>query len=138
MTGANLPDLILTERGFLVGGDNLVVYSTKASKSFHVKTTQYKKIKLNLSRDSYYVSLDGDENMNFTAGINGNDFTFYVYLDFPVTDDNTNLGVEVSVINDSGKNVRIKLMDKTGKAKIVNRSGVQIYARDDSERVSLI
>ncbi len=111
----------------------------KSRKIFQKKTKNFQKIRLDLDNETYTVSDLGDneQEMGFSGNFSDKEFNLYVDSDIPNSDENKDLGIEISIINGSGRNVNVVLKDKTGKVRILDRNRNHIYVKSDSEKVYL-
>lgn len=134
-------DLVIKETGYLVGGDNFEMYANAdVNDRVWIKTKDYINILLNLNSDNYSVDAlrSGSEAQSLGGRLPLRDFTVYVDLNVPYAEENENIGMSIRISNASGRNVNVALAQRTGKVKLLDRNGNEIYMKSDSEKVYIV
>ncbi len=134
-------DFIVIHRGYLYGGFNFETFSMFNSKGRLRKTTAGKMdVLLTLSSHSYTIQSTDDAGRTDTVSgdIPNRNFTMYIKSDIDTrVKENENLQVNIKVMNDSGKDLRVQLEQTGGRVRLLDREGNEIIARNDKERVYL-
>lgn len=132
-------DFIVFHRGYLYAGYNFETYSgLNPAERTRLSTRGKVDVFLTLDGSEYTLeSIDSDGNRETFKGILPDRYlTFYiesnVYTDIP---ENNDLQVNITIKNDSGRNIRVKTAESGGRMKLMDRDGNEIDIKSDKEKV---
>ncbi len=137
-TGSGDADIIVNETGYLTAGENLEIYSIDKS-VFRNKTSGKTNIQLALNGSAYELNIGyavGKERI-MRGTLPGRDLKVYIRIDVPDTKENSKIGVDFKVVNNSPYKVNVALDDKGGRASIMERSGAVVRGESGSEKLSI-
>ena len=134
-------DLAISGNSFLKAGENFAIVGKDSSRSI-LRLTTKERVSLNISLNglSYTVkAVEGNGKQSaFTGSLADRDFNIHVSMDIPFIMENENIGLDINILNNTGRNVNIMLSDKNKRAVIKNRQGKVIQAKDADERVIIV
>ena len=134
-------DVILYQKGYLYAGENFMLYSgaNKGSRITY-KTKDRVDVNLRLGSSGFDVEALADNGSRST--LNGffreGDFVVFIDVDVPYAKENENLGINLKVQNDSGRNINIRMNDRLSKVRLLDRNGSSIVSKSAGEKLYLI
>lgn len=132
-------DYVVFFRGFLYAGYNFETFASfNPSKVVREKVTGKMDVVLKITDNSYsFVSVDNQGKQYELSGTAPNrNFTFFIESDInPDTEENDNLNMNLKIQNDSGNNVRVKMVQKSNRIKLMDRDGNEIKGENKKEKV---
>lgn len=136
-------DIAIFEKSFFYPGDNLQVHGIRRpSELMSITTKSMKDVNVNFANDGYTISIKNDSNeVNSISGaLLKNDYVrLYVQADFDTNvKENSDLGLNMAISNNSAKKVYITLSDRPGRVKITDRIGNPIVGSNKGEKVYIV
>lgn len=134
-------DLVIKEAGYLVGGENFEMFANAdVNQRVRMKTKEPINIFLSLNGDDYTVDAmrSGGAAQSLGGRLSSKAFTIYVDSEVPYAKENENLEMSLRISNSSGRNVNIAMAQRTGRVKLLDRNGAEIYVKSDSEKVYVV
>jgi hypothetical protein len=138
---AFLENVDISLYSFLSGGHNFILHNKGDDKVISFKTKITPKITLTFYGDYIDVRVVGDGgDVRTLNGIVSNDIiNLNILTKFPTdVKENENLGLNIQVINDSEKPIRVKLDDKNRRTKLFDRNGDTIIRNSQIENLKLV
>lgn len=134
-------DLVIKEAGYLVGGENFEMFANAdVNQRIRMKTKEPINIFLSLNGDDYTVDAmrSGGAAQSLGGRLSSKAFTIYVDSEVPYAKENENIGMSIRISNSSGRNVNVAMAQRTGRVKLLDRNGAEIYVKSDSEKVYVV
>ncbi len=133
-------DLQIMIDSFLAAGSNFSVYA-KGESPFGIKTTERVNVTINFRKEDYDVNVTNSLGKSYkVSGKTKNEvigFFVTTYFTYNVKE-NKNLGADIQIINDSGKNIKLSLNDKNNCVVFKDRSGNLITGSSNSEKIYIL
>jgi hypothetical protein len=134
-------DLVIKEAGYLVGGENFEMFANAdVNKRVRIKTKEHINISLSLNGDNYTVDAmrNGGAAQTLSGRLSSKAFSIYVDSEVPYAKENENIGMSIRISNSSGRSVNVAMAQRTGRVKLLDRNGGEIYVKSDSEKVYVV
>jgi|LSQX01.3.fsa_nt_gb hypothetical protein len=134
-------DIEIKLESFLVGGQNFLVYCKESNKHISFKTRIRPKVTLVFNGNTCSVDIVGNsgEQKNLDSSITKEKVDISIITNFTLNaSENKDLGLDVYIQNNSGKNINILLNDSIRRARILDRNGNSIYRTNSTEKVTIL
>ena len=135
-------DIVIRERSYLAAGENLQIFGVERdSNILRMKTDHVMDIHINLTGEAYAITAsEGGKNMQSISGSlpDKDVITLAIAVDMPNIKENEKIRLNVSLTNDSKKNVNITLDDVQKRVALYDRKGNRIYSGSTAENVRII
>lgn len=137
------PDIEMTLGSFMTSGPNFLIYGLGGYRNNLVrfKTTEVTKVKVNFNKETYNVEIVSPDNGtdSLYGALSNEEPHITVISNFPtVVPENKNLGIDLMIMNESGKMVSVSLKDKNNSVRITDRNGSVIRGYSQSENVRIL
>lgn len=134
-------DAVLEARGIFVGGDNFNFFSTADLKDY-IRITSLGRVKVKLELSGSKYELTATDVQGRDSSISGvlpvRDFYVAIDSNIPGGTENKDVGLDLSIRNDSDRNVGIRLKDLGGRVRITDRNGNTMMAKNELEKTYLL
>lgn len=131
-------DFIIYHRGYLIGGYNFETYSAFNSNE-RIRRTIAGEMNVILTLDETTYTLhaeDLDQADSVTGSISGDTLTLHIESNVVNgVKENENLRLNIKIINDSDKRIRVKMEQNGNRVHLMDRDGNIIDIKDDEEKV---
>ncbi|TYQ13248.1 UNVERIFIED_CONTAM: dockerin type I repeat protein [Acetivibrio alkalicellulosi] len=130
-------DIVIGVYSFLSGGRNFSVYNRGANKSISFKTKITPQVRLTFYSDlvDVYVVGNSGSYSSYVGTVTRDVINIIITCMFPLIEENKDLGVELKIINNSDKRIRINLEDHSDRVTILDRNGNEITKYNNDENV---
>ena len=132
-------DFFILHRGYLYGGENFQTYSSfNISQRSRITTKEKVDVNLTLKGTEYTIESTDSQGKSDTlrGAIPERPLTLYIMSDLdPKVKENENLQLNITIQNDSGQGIRVKIDQSGGRMKLMDRDGTEIAVKSDKEKV---
>ncbi|MCX8130001.1 MAG: hypothetical protein N3I35_07885 [Clostridia bacterium] len=131
-------DISISLNSFLTAGDNLNISGiNKSSEYLSVKTKENSDIRVTVKSSSYSIETrdSNGKPVRISGTVPARDINISISADFPAVKDNNSLGMNITVVNDSGRNLNITLSDNSRRVNLYNENGSNIYSGSPIDKI---
>lgn len=132
-------DFFVLHRGYLYGGENFQAYSSfNSSKRTRITTMDKVDVFLTLKGSEYTLeSIDSNGiKETLTGSFPNRPLTLYIMSDInPSVEENKNLQLNITIKNETDQSIRVKIDEKGGRMKLMDRDGNEFDRKSDKEKI---
>ncbi|MDQ2085839.1 hypothetical protein RBH29_05235 [Herbivorax sp. ANBcel31] len=133
-------DVVVELMNFYVGGPNFITRCANTRKRIGIKTGDFVELSLSFDASTYRAhSKTPHREVTYDGEILGDTINIEINADFPLNvPENENFRTDITIVNNSGKQIRIKNNDEVRRVSLMDRNGNQIYRRSEVENLIVI
>ncbi|MDQ2085833.1 dockerin type I repeat-containing protein [Herbivorax sp. ANBcel31] len=131
-------DVVVDLMNFYVGGANFVTRCANTRKRIGIKTGEFVELSLSFDANTYRAHSISPREVTYDGEILGDTINIEINADFPINvPENKNFRTNITIVNNSGKRIRIVSNNPTGRITLVDRHGDEITMYSEEENVRI-
>ena len=133
-------DITINEKSYFAAGPNLQIFGlASGSDVLGVKSDKKQDITVTLDTGGFMVETvnEGGEKLSLTGLLPQNDATMSVNMNLSDIPENKNIRLNIRIVNNSDKKLRITTVDKEKRTTITDRRGNTIFGNSSAEKVTI-